>query len=98
MPVDKSSQRVQRMFGEIAPRYDLLNHLLSMNIDRYWRWRTVRIVRATSDRPILDVLHGNRRPGIRILPPDGRPGFRRGHGFLSADAGDRRSQETEGRH
>jgi demethylmenaquinone methyltransferase/2-methoxy-6-polyprenyl-1,4-benzoquinol methylase len=58
MPVDKSGQRVQRMFGEIAPRYDLLNHLLSLNVDRYWRWRTVRIVRAVSDQPILDVCTG----------------------------------------
>lgn len=58
MPVDKSGQRVQQMFGEIAPRYDFLNHLLSLNVDRYWRWRTVRIVRAVSDRPILDVCTG----------------------------------------
>jgi demethylmenaquinone methyltransferase/2-methoxy-6-polyprenyl-1,4-benzoquinol methylase len=58
MPVDKSGQRVQQMFGEIAPRYDLLNHLLSLNVDRYWRWRTVRIVRAEPDRPILDVCTG----------------------------------------
>lgn len=58
MPVDKSGQRVQKMFGEIAPRYDLLNHLLSLNIDRYWRWRTVRIVRAVPVRPILDVCTG----------------------------------------
>lgn len=74
MPVDKSSQRVQRMFGEIAPRYDFLNHLLSMNVDRFWRWRTVRMVRATSDRPILDVCTGTgdlalafyRRTGGRV--------------------------------
>lgn len=58
MPVDKSGQRVQQMFGEIAPRYDLLNHLLSLNVDRYWRWRTVRIVKAESERPILDVCTG----------------------------------------
>ncbi|MEJ2215099.1 MAG: ubiquinone/menaquinone biosynthesis methyltransferase [Gemmatimonadota bacterium] len=37
---DKASA-VQRMFGAIAPRYDLLNHLLSLNIDRRWRRRAV---------------------------------------------------------
>ncbi len=58
MPVDKSDQRVQQMFGEIAPRYDLMNHLLSMNVDRYWRWRTVRLVRPSGSLPILDVCTG----------------------------------------
>ncbi len=57
-PVDKSNDRVQRMFGEIAPRYDFLNHLLSMNVDRYWRWRTTRIVKPEGDRPILDLCTG----------------------------------------
>ena len=33
---------VRRMFGEIAPKYDLLNHVLSLNVDRLWRWRAVR--------------------------------------------------------
>ena len=32
---------VRRIFGEIAPRYDLLNHLLSFNIDRRWRDRAI---------------------------------------------------------
>src|SRR5215467_10644192 len=32
---------VQRIFSEIAPRYDLLNHLLSFNIDRRWRRRAI---------------------------------------------------------
>ena len=58
MPVDKSGTRVQRMFGQIAPRYDLLNHLLSLNADRYWRWRTVRLVAARTEQPILDVCTG----------------------------------------
>ena len=58
MPVDKSEQRVQQMFAEIAPRYDRMNHLLSLNVDRYWRWRTTRIVPPRGDLPILDVCTG----------------------------------------
>ena len=56
--IDKSGDRVQRMFREIAPRYDLMNHLLSLNIDRYWRWWTVRKLRPTASTPILDVCTG----------------------------------------
>ena len=56
--VDKSDGRVRRMFGEIAPRYDFLNHLLSMNVDRYWRWRTTRLVPPQGDAPIADVCTG----------------------------------------
>lgn len=58
MSVDKSATRVQRMFSEIAPRYDLLNHLLSLNIDKYWRWQTVRRVPPQEDFPILDLCTG----------------------------------------
>jgi demethylmenaquinone methyltransferase / 2-methoxy-6-polyprenyl-1,4-benzoquinol methylase len=58
MTVDKSGPRVRRMFGEIASRYDFLNHLLSLNIDRYWRWRTVRMVPPRTGTQILDVCTG----------------------------------------
>jgi len=58
MPIDKSNQKVRDMFGEIAPKYDRMNHLLSMNVDRYWRWKTVRKVGPQSDQPILDVCTG----------------------------------------
>ncbi len=56
--VDKSGQRIQRMFGSIAPVYDLLNHLLSLNIDRRWRNQTVKLVPPGSDGPILDLCTG----------------------------------------
>jgi len=42
---------VRQMFSDIAPRYDLLNHLLSFNIDRYWRARTVKRVSPVLSRP-----------------------------------------------
>jgi demethylmenaquinone methyltransferase/2-methoxy-6-polyprenyl-1,4-benzoquinol methylase len=58
MTVDKSGPRVRRMFGEIAGRYDFLNHLLSLNVDRYWRWRTVRLVPPRANCRILDVCTG----------------------------------------
>jgi len=71
MTVDKSNERVRRMFGEIAPRYDLMNHMLSMNVDRYWRWRAAKILDPQPGSPILDVCTGtgdlafafNRRTG-----------------------------------
>ena len=46
------------MFGEIAGRYDLLNRLLSLGIDRRWRRRTVELVPPIGDGPILDVCAG----------------------------------------
>jgi demethylmenaquinone methyltransferase/2-methoxy-6-polyprenyl-1,4-benzoquinol methylase len=49
------------MFGRIAPRYDLLNHLLSFNLDKRWRARTVARVAGILDRPdsrVLDLCCG----------------------------------------
>lgn len=58
MVVDKSNERVRKMFGEIAPNYDRMNHLLSMNVDRYWRWKAVRKLAPNRTDPILDVCTG----------------------------------------
>lgn len=48
------------MFGQIAPWYDFLNHLLSLNIDKAWRERTARLVPPgpVTDGPILDLCTG----------------------------------------
>ncbi len=46
------------MFGEIAGRYDFLNHLLSAGVDKYWRWRTVRQAPVIGTAPILDLCTG----------------------------------------
>jgi demethylmenaquinone methyltransferase / 2-methoxy-6-polyprenyl-1,4-benzoquinol methylase len=42
---EEKATHVRRMFSSIAPRYDLLNHLLSLNIDRVWRRRAVDVLR-----------------------------------------------------
>jgi demethylmenaquinone methyltransferase/2-methoxy-6-polyprenyl-1,4-benzoquinol methylase len=49
------------MFTSIAPRYDLLNHVLSLNVDRLWWRRTARTFRhilTRSDARILDLCCG----------------------------------------
>ncbi|XZE22094.1 bifunctional demethylmenaquinone methyltransferase/2-methoxy-6-polyprenyl-1,4-benzoquinol methylase UbiE [Pirellulaceae bacterium SH449] len=56
--LDKSSERVRDMFAQIAPRYDLLNHLLSLNIDKRWRAKTLRRLNLTPGVPVLDVCTG----------------------------------------
>ena len=46
------------MFGEIAPRYDVMNHVLSGGTDYYWRWVTIRKAAPRGEAPILDVCTG----------------------------------------
>ena len=56
-----ASRKVREMFTRIAPRYDLLNHLLSVQMDKRWRARTSREMRAILDRPealVLDLCCG----------------------------------------
>src|SRR5215813_4138304 len=56
-----AAQAVRQMFDEIAPRYDLLNHVLSMNVDRLWWRRTARMFRhifARDNARVLDLCAG----------------------------------------
>lgn len=57
----EAARWVRGMFGRVAGRYDLANHVLSCNIDRMWRARTVRRVSHILDRPdarVLDICCG----------------------------------------
>lgn len=56
--VDKSGARVREMFAQIAPRYDLMNHLLSLGIDIRWRQRVIKTLRLDGQLPILDCCTG----------------------------------------
>jgi demethylmenaquinone methyltransferase/2-methoxy-6-polyprenyl-1,4-benzoquinol methylase len=56
-----AARAVREMFTSIAPRYDLLNHVLSLNIDRMWWRRTARTFRhiiSRSDARVLDLCCG----------------------------------------
>jgi len=55
---DKTPDRIAGMFDAIAPRYDLLNHLLSAGIDRRWRARAIASLQLTGGETLLDVCTG----------------------------------------
>src|SRR6059058_5612471 len=77
VPVDREAKRdfVRGMFTAIAPRYDLLNHLLSLNIDR--RWRRLAVDRLGWERnpqgTYLDLCAGTMDLAAEL---GNRPGFR----------------------
>lgn len=77
----EASRWVRSMFGRVAHRYDFANHLLSANVDRYWRRLTVRRVRDVLNRPsarVLDLACGTgdlliameREAGRRLIGSD----------------------------
>jgi demethylmenaquinone methyltransferase/2-methoxy-6-polyprenyl-1,4-benzoquinol methylase len=78
--VDKSGDRVRGMFAEIAPRYDLVNRLLSGGIDVLWRRTTVRRAPPPTTGAMLDVCCGTgdlalayaakAAPAVRIVASD----------------------------
>ncbi len=99
-PVDASPPRIRAMFDRISPRYDLLNHLLSLNADVLWRRRAAAL--CAGARRVLDVCTGTgdlalevrRRSGARVAGADfsrrmlriGRRKAAGAVGFLAADA------------
>jgi demethylmenaquinone methyltransferase / 2-methoxy-6-polyprenyl-1,4-benzoquinol methylase len=89
-----AAQAVQQMFNSIAPRYDLLNHVLSANVDRLWWWRTARrfqSILANPDAAILDICCGTGDMTLALLrhrPQGARPILAGdfAHGMLSRGA------------
>jgi demethylmenaquinone methyltransferase/2-methoxy-6-polyprenyl-1,4-benzoquinol methylase len=74
-----AARAVREMFDAIAPRYDLLNHVLSMNVDRLWWWRAARRFRAVLAEPdaaVLDICCGTGDMTMALLkrrPRGARP-------------------------
>lgn len=75
---DGKKAEVERMFDKIAPRYDLLNRVLSLGIDVKWRKRAIGYLEKKSPRTILDVATGTADVAImaaKILKPDNITGI-----------------------
>lgn len=71
-----ASRAVREMFTSIAPRYDLLNHVLSFNVDRMWWRRTARAFRNTLSRPdarVLDLCCGTGDMTFALRKQAGKP-------------------------
>ena len=67
---------VREMFSSIAPRYDLLNHVLSMNVDRLWWRRAARTFRPLLERPearVLDLCCGTGDMGLAVRRQSAAP-------------------------
>ena len=58
-PAEGKGAAVRRLFGAIARRYDLANHLLSGGLDFWWRRRAAKIVRAWNPARVLDLATGS---------------------------------------
>jgi demethylmenaquinone methyltransferase/2-methoxy-6-polyprenyl-1,4-benzoquinol methylase len=90
---DEKRAYVRTVFEQIAPRYDLLNHLLSLNIDRIWRRRALRALewRRAPEGSYLDLCAGTLDVGAELNRQRGFRGFVIGADFavpmLQAGAG-----------
>jgi demethylmenaquinone methyltransferase/2-methoxy-6-polyprenyl-1,4-benzoquinol methylase len=68
-PTDKSAPRIAGMFDRIAPRYDVLNHVLSAGIDRRWRRQAIRSLQLTGREVVLDLCTGTGDLAIAAVTP-----------------------------
>lgn len=73
----KHAARIRAMFGRVAPRYDLLNHLLSASLDRVWRRQLARSLTLPAGARVLDLCCGTgdqaealRRSEVEIVAAD----------------------------
>lgn len=72
---DKTPARIAGMFDAIAPRYDLLNRLLSAGFDVRWRNRAIRTLALTGRETVLDLCTGT--GDVAIAAATAAPGARR---------------------
>jgi demethylmenaquinone methyltransferase/2-methoxy-6-polyprenyl-1,4-benzoquinol methylase len=64
--LSEKGERIQEMFDSIAPRYDFLNRVLSLGIDRQWRRFAVKQIKFADNGHILDVATGTGDVALEI--------------------------------
>jgi demethylmenaquinone methyltransferase/2-methoxy-6-polyprenyl-1,4-benzoquinol methylase len=76
-PLDKSGRAIQDMFAGVAPRYDLLNHVLSASLDLVWRRKAAAALDLPPGSEVLDLCCGTgdqsvalRKRGARVAAAD----------------------------
>jgi demethylmenaquinone methyltransferase / 2-methoxy-6-polyprenyl-1,4-benzoquinol methylase len=81
-PATRDPEKVREMFGRVALRYDLANHVLSLGMDVFWRARAARLVESWKAERILDLATGSgdlalamerRSPKAKIVAADFSP-------------------------
>ena len=77
-------RRIQVMFDRIAPSYDLLNHVLSLGMDRGWRRRAVALAEVAAGGAVLDLCCGTGDLALEFARSAARPGRVVGVDFSAA--------------
>jgi len=79
---EEKTARVRAMFDGIAPRYDLVNRLITLGMDQHWRRRTVRALGLPPGSAVLDLACGTGALGVlatgagyRVVGADMSPGM-----------------------
>ena len=70
-PYQKDAASIAGMFDAIAPRYDTLNHLLSVGLDRRWRSHAIRALTLTGSETVLDLCTGTADLALAAVRPPG---------------------------
>jgi demethylmenaquinone methyltransferase / 2-methoxy-6-polyprenyl-1,4-benzoquinol methylase len=69
MKLDKSRKEISRMFDDIAPKYDFLNHLFTMNQDKKWRKEIIKYLKTLNHKfeNVLDIASGTGDLTLELL-------------------------------
>lgn len=79
------TEQVKEMFDSIAPAYDFMNRAMTFGIDKWWRAKAVRIIKAYSPKKILDVATGTGDLAIKLahcLKPESIVGIDLSEGMI----------------